>query len=148
MNHNLNAVLAIATILGGIAAIWFFWDKIRPFVFGRAKPAPKKFIDRADARSFSKSDSLEKVEKLMPNLVAEMRADLTDNPLGREFILLERSWIYNHRGNTLVYYFDDHPELENEIRILENREFVKNAKYNNGARYVMSEELAEYLIGS
>lgn len=24
----MNAVLAIATILGGIAAIWFFWDKI------------------------------------------------------------------------------------------------------------------------
>jgi len=109
MNHKLNAVLAIATILGGIAAIWFFWDKIRPLVFGQVKPEPENFIHGADTQSVSKSDSLARGQKLMPNLVAEMRADLADNPLGREFILLERSWIYNRRGNTLVYYFDDHP---------------------------------------
>jgi len=24
----MNALLAIATILGGIAAVWFFWDKL------------------------------------------------------------------------------------------------------------------------
>jgi len=40
------------------------------------------------------------------------------------------------------------PELENKVQILENRGFVKNTKYNNVARYLMTEELVEYLIGS
>ncbi|HMG72582.1 MAG TPA: hypothetical protein VK582_03705 [Pyrinomonadaceae bacterium] len=146
MNPKLNVVLAIATILGGIAAIWFFWDKIRPFIFGQAKPPAKKVINGPDAQRSSESDSLAKVEKLMPNLLAEMRADLADNPLCREFILLERGWIYNHQGNTLVYYFDDHPKLKNEIRILENHGLVKDIKYKKVARYVLGEEFVEYLL--
>lgn len=28
---TLNMILTIATILGGIAAVWFFWDKIVEF---------------------------------------------------------------------------------------------------------------------
>jgi hypothetical protein len=145
MNPKLNAVLAIATILGGIAAIWFFWDKIRSFVFGQAKSETKNLLDGSPS---SKSDSFAKVEKLIPDLLAEIRADLADHRLFREFVLLEKGSVYNHRENYLVYYFEDHPELENQVRILENHGFVKNTKYNNVARYVMSEELAEYLLGS
>jgi hypothetical protein len=31
----MNVVLAVATILGGIAAIWFFWDKLIAFFGGQ-----------------------------------------------------------------------------------------------------------------
>lgn len=77
-----------------------------------------------------------------------MRADLAEHRLFREFVLLEKGPLYNHRGDYLVYYFEDHPELENQVRILENHGFVNDTKYNNVARYVMSEELVEYLLGS
>ena len=77
-----------------------------------------------------------------------MRTDLADHRLFREFVLLEKGRVYNHRGNYLVYYFEDHPELKTKVRILENHGLVKDVKHNNVARYVMSEELAEYLLGS
>jgi len=143
MSQKLNVVLAIATILGGIAAIWFFWDKIRRFVFGQAKS--ENLIDGPPS---SKSDSFAKVEKLIPDLLAEMKSDLIDHRLFREFVLLEKGWVYNYPGDYLVYYFEDHPELRNKVRILENHGLVKDVKYNNVARYVMSEELAERLLGS
>jgi hypothetical protein len=85
MNHKLNAVLAVATILGGIAAIWFFWDKIRPLIFRQAKSGIKNVDNEPTSL-----DSLANVEKLMPDLLAEMRFDLAEHPLSREFILRQR----------------------------------------------------------
>jgi hypothetical protein len=141
MNHKLNVVLAVATILGGLAAIWFFWDKIRPLIFRQAKSGIKN-VDNGPASL----DSLANVEKLIPDLLAEMKADLAAHPLCREFILLRKDWIYNSRDVTLTYYFDDHPELANKIRILENLSLVRDIKYNDVPRYVISERLAGYLL--
>lgn len=39
MEINWNLVLAVCTILGGVSALWFFWDKISDW-FG-AKPAER-----------------------------------------------------------------------------------------------------------
>lgn len=36
----MEAFLAIATILGGVAAVWYFWDKIVGFLRGRREPEP------------------------------------------------------------------------------------------------------------
>lgn len=83
----------------------------------------------------------------MPDLLAEMRADLAEHPLRREFILLQKDWIYNSRDVTLTYYFEDHPELANKIRILENHSLVRDIKHNDVSRYVISERLAGYLLG-
>ena len=37
----MELVLAIATILGGITAIWFFWDKLSEFWIKKFKPKPR-----------------------------------------------------------------------------------------------------------
>ncbi len=50
----------------------------------------------------------DKIQKWMPNLLAEMRNDLKEYPLRREFVVLEKSWIYNARGKELAYYYEDH----------------------------------------
>jgi len=63
---------------------------------------------RHDTASLSKDKELfNKIESIMPNFLAEMRNDLKENPVSREFILLKKAWTYNSQGNQLVYYYDD-----------------------------------------
>jgi hypothetical protein len=88
---------------------------------------------------------LERMERLMPALLAEMRRDLAESPLRREFVLLKRGWTYWAKRNVLVYYYDDHPDLDDEIQILENASLVQDIAFNNVRRFVISELLADYL---
>ena len=87
----------------------------------------------------------ERVERLMGALLAEIRHDLAENPLRREFVVMKRSWSYWAKGNELFYYYDDHPDLDDKLRILENERLVRDITHNNAKRYVLSEELADYL---
>lgn len=86
-----------------------------------------------------------KLENSMPDMFNEMRNDLSAHPLSREFVILKKSWTYNAKGSELVYYFEDHPELENKLLILQNYGLIREITYNNVSRYVISEELASYL---
>jgi hypothetical protein len=89
--------------------------------------------------------SFQKIEKLMPNLMREMREDLTNRPLSREFVLLKRCWSYWSKGYELEYYYDDHDQLESMVRVLQNHGLVSDITNDSPQRYIMSEELAEYL---
>ena len=89
-----------------------------------------------------------KLEKLMPSLLSEMRTDLKEHPLRREFVLLKKTWTYWAGGDELVYYFDDHPELEGMIYILLNHNLINDITFNEVARYVMTEEFVDYLNAS
>lgn len=91
----------------------------------------------------SQATVFSKLEKLMPDLLAEMKADLAHSPLAREFVLISKDWVYN--GEELTYYFEDHPDLQGKVRILQNHKLITDIKYNDVARYSISEELAEYL---
>ncbi len=92
------------------------------------------------------SKDYDEIFKYMPDLINEIIDDVKENPLLREFILLERGWIYNY-GNRklLVYYYNDHEDLDNKIRLLENNDLVIDITYNNTKRYVLSEEFVEIL---
>ena len=81
----------------------------------------------------------------MGALLAEMRQDLAEYPLRREFVVMKRSWSYWAKGDELFYYYDDHADLDDKLRILENEGLVRDITYNNAKRYVLSEELADYL---
>lgn len=95
--------------------------------------------------SIARTNKFLKIEECMPSLINEMKQDLKDHPLYREFVLLKRSWGYWHKDNKLVYYYD-HPELDNKVRIIENLGFINDITYNNTKRYVMSEEFVDYLV--
>jgi hypothetical protein len=88
---------------------------------------------------------IKRMERLMPALLAEMRQDLADNTLRRELVVLKRNWSYWAKGNELFYFYDDHPELDNMLLILQNEGLIQDITYNNTKRYLMSEQLAEYL---
>jgi hypothetical protein len=87
-----------------------------------------------------------KAEGLMPLLISEMRQDLVANPLTREFIVFKRAWSYN--GQATAYYYDDHPDLDDKMRVLENLGLIRDVTYNNVKRYRMSESFAEYLCAT
>ena len=100
-----------------------------------SKPSESIFID---------------VEKLIPELLAEMRNDLFEHPFARELILMPKSAGYDGDPNNLilVYYFENHTWLRSKIRILENYALIYEITYNSTPRFVISEELAAYLISS
>lgn len=87
-----------------------------------------------------------KLEKMMPKLLKEMKEDLKQYPLCREFVILGKKWAYNPSGTELMYFFEDHEELENKVRILENYGVIHNITYTNVDRYCFTEEFVEYLI--
>jgi len=86
----------------------------------------------------------QKLEALMPELLAEMREDLSKFPVRREFVLLKKKWTYF--GNELHYFYEDHPDLRNKIRILENYDLVKDITSTGVDRFVLTEELAQHLM--
>jgi ABC-type Zn uptake system ZnuABC Zn-binding protein ZnuA len=88
-----------------------------------------------------------KAERLMPKLLTEMREDLAKYPLKREFVVLKKAWSYWAKGNELFYFYDDHPELDEMLQILENLSLVREITYNNTKRYIITEHFADYLVG-
>lgn len=88
----------------------------------------------------------QKIERLMPSLLKEMSNDLLNNPTTREFVILMRSWVYNHRGHYLAYYLDEHEDLEGKLQVLENLGFIREITYNNVKRFIFLEKFVDYLV--
>ncbi len=94
----------------------------------------------------------EKLMRSMTALMTEMRSDLT-SPNGqfvREFFVLP-----NHRvmlgGSSkprFIYYEDDHPDLRNQLDLLEERGLVKDVTPagNNAPIYRITEKLVMRLV--
>ncbi len=87
------------------------------------------------------------IENLIPELLAEMKKNLREYPVAREFILMPKGAVYNGDKNNLIlqYFFEDHSWLRSKLRILENHGLIYEITYNNTLRFVISEELAAYL---
>lgn len=66
-----------------------------------------------------------RVNASMPELIAEMRADLTGEggEFVREFLVASKRWVLN-TGLCFVYKFEDHDNLEGKIHVLENLGFI------------------------
>jgi len=86
-----------------------------------------------------------KIERLMPQLLKEMRADLVAHPTTREFVLLQRDWPYNSQGSYLAYYLDEHEDLEGKLQVLENIGLVREITHNKVRRFVFEEHFVDYL---
>ncbi len=110
--------------------------------------ALKELEGGPNALSETEKISFQTLEALMPDLLAEMREDLSKSPLSREFVLLKKIWTYIGSGHELYYFYEDHPDLRNKIRILENNDLVKDITYTGVDRFVINERLAQYLTPS
>jgi len=82
----------------------------------------------------------------MPDLINELIDDISEYPLLRELVLLKKGWIFNSGDRQiLVYYYDDHPDLENKFKLLENNGLVTDITFNNAKRFVLSEQFVKIL---
>ena len=111
----------------------------------RAETTAARELEQRLRRFPDRSAVFERMERLMPGLIAEMRQDLAGYPLRRELVVLNRGCLYWAKGNELAYYYDDHADLDDKLRILENEGLVQEITYNNTKRFVLLEELADYL---
>jgi hypothetical protein len=106
----------------------------------------KTIAEAGDEREAVKMAVFSKIEIMMPELLEEMREDLANYPLKREFILLSKSWTYNGDGNIyLSYYYDNHEHLDDKITILCNHRLIVDITYNNVKRYNFTEDFVDYL---
>jgi len=83
------------------------------------------------------------------DLMLEMKNDLEeqDNTYQREFFLLNSKWSFNHDGPYLSYHIDEHQNLEQQIRMLENHGFLIDVTEpgKNVSRYYFDEEFVNLL---
>ena len=106
----------------------------------------KSIAEAGDEHTVAKMAVFSKIEQQMPELLEEMRKDLKEHPLKREFILLKKSWVYNSDGKLyLAYYYEDHGYLDDKITILCNYPLIVEITYNNVKRYTFTEDLVDYL---
>jgi hypothetical protein len=104
-----------------------------------------------EARGFAiiPANGFAKLETKIPALMAEMREDLRQAPLTREFIIMSQKWAYNAGTKPFfVYYYETHPEIESMITIMEHYQAVYNVTFNNVKRYNFSEPFVEYILGN
>lgn len=88
-----------------------------------------------------------RLEKQMPDLLAAMRKDLEKKKLDREFEVLACADRYALERYAFEYYEDIIPDLRSKVRIRLNYRLVEDISHGHTKRYVISEELAEYLTG-
>ena len=119
------------------------------FVGCAGKYFADKYTDkrRGKEKRIAVDSDLQYATARMPELIAEMKADLKDHPLCREFILISKRWSYNHDPNKVVlsYFFEDHENLAEKVGVLENLGFVTDIAFNDVKRYSMSEHFAGLL---
>ena len=112
----------------------------------RAEAAAERELRQRLHRFPDRSAVFERMERLMPALLAEMRQDLAGEPLRREVQLHKRRVSYGTKGNELVYYYENHADLDDKLQILENENLVQSiASTKQLKRFLLSEEFAEYL---
>jgi hypothetical protein len=91
-------------------------------------------------------DVFTKVERQMPELLAEMRKDLSANPLCREFVVVRKVLMFSWSKPILIYYYEDHSSLDDKMHILQNHRLIQNISDDPDVpRYVISEPFADYL---
>lgn len=88
------------------------------------------------------------LEKQAPELIAEMRADLTKHPLVRQFVLLPNKRVmYNGSYPQLHYFLDQHEYLIPIMTIMIHAGAIYDAKMNSVPRYNFTEDFVRFLIG-
>jgi hypothetical protein len=112
--------------------------------------AAKRALEKDGTARIASWDSWDrifsKVESLMPELVTQMRRDLTLEPCCREFVVLSKTLMFWYPDRKMfTYYSEDHDDLDSKLIILENFGLIRDIRHNRVPRFAIKEELAAYL---
>ena len=90
---------------------------------------------------------LKNLEKQMSQFFSEVREDYKnpENALKREFYIQFKDSVLNVKGRYLVYYHDDHPDLEDILALLESEGFVFDITETNAPKYQFSNEFIDFV---
>jgi len=98
-----------------------------------------------------RKNEFRRISKIMPDLLDEMRDDLT-KPEFRTcrifFILPNKNIAFNYRKPFFSYFEDEHENLESKILILENADFIIDITEGITPKYKFSEEFVELLLNN
>lgn len=103
-----------------------------------------------EARGFAvrRAAPFPSLESKAPRLLAEMREDLTKQPLVRQFIVLSKRVTYNPGPTpSFRYYYEDHEYLLSLMTIMEHAGAIYDIAFNDVPRFNFSEEFVSYLVG-
>ena len=91
-----------------------------------------------------------KIKTAMPELIAEMKEDLSQagNKFIREFFIVSKRWTLNAGVPCFIYYFEDHEGLQGKIHVLENHSFVIDVTRGNAKKYRMMENFVDLVVAS
>ena len=96
---------------------------------------------------YSAQAAFSKIKFQMPDLISEMKADLSKagNEFIREFIVVSNKWLISGVSPSFRYYFEDHENLLSKMQILENYGFVVDVTSGKTKKYRMNEEFIELI---
>jgi hypothetical protein len=116
-----------------------------------AEAAAAKALENRRASTYTGSEGVFlEAERLMPELIAEMRKDVRgdESKLIREFfVLTSRSAYISSTKSRFAYYLSDHPQLLIQIDWLEEMGTIIDITLNNAPIYRMVDEFARWLRG-
>ena len=109
-----------------------------------------KLMTSVTETDVSRDDLFQKVVEMMPDLLAEMKDDLSkpENKLIREFVPLKNhSYGFQHDKPRFEYYGNDDPQFQNKVDLLEEFGFVRAVTSGDYSTiYRMTEEFVQALI--
>lgn len=92
------------------------------------------------------SRSYKKLEAMMPDLIQEMREDIIENQLMRTLLLRYRELSYGGVSEPcLIYYHEDHEQLQGKLKIMRNYRAVIDLSYNDVQKFEFTEDFIDYL---
>lgn len=97
----------------------------------------------------SKGRSFASLEKKMPELLKEMRADISKESFVRRFFVRSRQYGYGGTGNekVFIYYTEDHTDLYNKLVIAVNYNAIIDISTSKIEKYEFTENFVEFLQG-
>lgn len=136
----------LSTCIGVIAgAIPAFFSGIAIEYFGSILTDRRQEKEKQKA----KDEEFSKVATLIPELLQEIKQDITKYPCRREFfVLLEGVSIAIYKTPTLQYEEEVHSELNGKIGILENHGYIIDITPSTVPMYKMTEQFVDYLLKS
>lgn len=112
--------------------------------------ATSEAMAKVEAAGFAvvRRRSFADLETKAPKLIAEMRQDLRNNPLVREFIVMSNKQSYNGgRRELFRYFYEDHENLPSAMTIMVHYGAIYDIAFNQVPRYNFTEDFVEYLAG-
>lgn len=124
-------------------------DKLREWKSDAEGAAARALEKRRSPVSESQGVFLE-AERLMPDLIDEMRADVRQDKLGliREFVPLpNRNVVFGFTKRQFVYYQTEHPDLQLQLDWLEEMGLIVDVTPKTWPIYRMTPEFTGWLRG-